>query len=404
MGNNVTIGIFTVKNFAYSNGKYYTYGGFGNYIIDFSKYFKKVILLAHVIEIEPPYGYYLVDIPNIEIVSLPPVRGELQVLLKLRNYFKIAKNHIHKMDIIEARMPDYSGIVGAILAKKNNKPLFNIIIDDWYLQAKSVPFFKKLGLGALLKVHLFIYDFLERKLCKGEIVLAQGKTCYQKHVKNAKKCYKILSSAHQLKDITNELHPKFSKNQFTILNVGRLNTVKNQQLILHAVAILNKNFDYHKYKIEHVGEGSKKNELLKLAKKLNIESCINFNGRVKYGKDLWYFFDKADCFVLSSTSEGTPKVLLEACARGLPIIASDVAGVTTTIKHNKNGYIFPSNDINELVKRIKDISENKNDRYQMRLKAIQTAKENTLEYRNKEMISIISKSFPNLNIECPLSK
>ena len=136
MSNNITIGIFTVKRFALYKGMYYTYGGFGNYIIDFSKYFKKVILLAHVSEIEPPYGYYLVDIPNIEIVSLPTVRGELQVLFKLRNYFKIAKNHIHKMDIIEARMPDYSGIVGAILAKKNNKPLFNIIIDDWYLQAK----------------------------------------------------------------------------------------------------------------------------------------------------------------------------------------------------------------------------------------------------------------------------
>ena len=73
------------------------------------------------------------------------------------------------------------------------------------------------------------------------------------------------------------------------------------------MAKLNENFDYDKYKIEHVGE-ELKNELLNLAKKLNIESCINFNGRVKYGKDLWHFFDKADCFVLSSKSEGTPKV------------------------------------------------------------------------------------------------
>ena len=402
MVNNVTIGIFTVKNFAYSNGKYYTYGGFGNYIIDFSKYFKKVILLAHVIEIEPPYGYYLVDIPNIEIVSLPLVRGELQVLLKLRNYFKIAKKHIHKMDIIEARMPDYSGIVGAILAKRNNKPLFNIIIDDWYLQAKNVSFFKKGGVGTLLKIHLLIYDWLERNLCKGEIVLAQGKTSYEKHFKNAKKCFKILSSAHQKKDIVNELYPKFTEDQFTILNVARLNSVKNQQLILHAVALLNKELGFNKWKIEHVGERSKKNELFKLAQKLGIEDCIRLNGRVKYGKDLWHFFNNADCFVLSSTSEGTPKVLLEACARGLPIIASDVAGVTTTIKHNKNGYVFSSNNINELVRRLKEVSENKQNRFKMRLEAIETAKENTLEYRNKEMVSIISKSFPDLNIKCPL--
>ena len=59
------------KKFSLYNGKYYTYGGFGNYIVDFSKYFNKVILLAHIENIEPPNGYYEINIPNIEIISLP---------------------------------------------------------------------------------------------------------------------------------------------------------------------------------------------------------------------------------------------------------------------------------------------------------------------------------------------
>ena len=399
MVNNVTIGVFTVKNFAYSEGKYYTYGGFGNYITDFSKYFKKVILFAHVREIEPPYGYYVVDIPNIEIVSLPLVRGELQVLLKLRNYFKIAKTHIHKLDIIQARMPDYSGVVGALLAKKNKIPLFNVIIDDWFLQARNVSVFKKGGLGIFLKLHLFIYDWFERKLCHNQVVLAQGKTCYEKHYKNAKSCFQILSSAHEDKDIVTQFTPKFEGENFTILNVARLNSVKNQQLILRAIHILNKSGNKPKWRLEHVGEGSKRNELEELAKSLNISNYINFNGRVKHGADLWEFYDKADCFVLSSTSEGTPKVLLESCVRALPVVASNVAGVTSTIKDGMNGYVYESNDLQKLVKTLLDVSENKIKREKMRKEGLKTAKENTLQYRNKEMISIIGNAFPHLNIK-----
>ena len=116
---------------------------------------------------------------------------------------------------------------------------------------------------------------------------------------------------------------------------------------------------------------------------------------------MWKFFDKADVFVLSSTSEGTPKVLLEACARGLPIVASNVSGVTTTLNHKENGYIFQSNDVYDLVKGLKFILNSKKHREIIRKQGIKTANSNTLEYRNKEMVSIISKSFPDLNIQCP---
>ena len=403
MKSKVTLGVFTVKRFCLYKGRYYTYGGFGNYIIDFSKYFNKIILLAHVIESKPPHGYYLVDVSNLEIVSLPYIKGELQVLLNLGKYFYIAKKYIHEMDLIQARMPDYSGIVGAVLAKVYNKPFFNVIIDDWYLQAKNVSIFKKAGLGLLLKMHLLLYDKFERMMCKGQVVLAQGETCYLKHVKHSKTCYKILSSAHNKKDIVKRISPKFNLKKYVILNVARLNSVKNQKIILKAISVLNKNENSKKWYFEHVGEGSKKRELQNLANKLGIENYVNFNGRVKYGDELWNFFDNADAFVLSSTSEGTPKVLLEACARGLPIVASDVSGVTTTIKHNVNGYIFESDNLSELVNGLDFISKNKFSRVRFQKNGIITASENTSEFRNMEMVSIISKSFPSLNIKCPFS-
>jgi glycosyltransferase involved in cell wall biosynthesis len=400
MQNNITVGVFTVKNFYVHNNVFYTYGGFGHYIIDFSKYFKKVVLLAHINNTSPPKGCYEVKVKNLEIVSLPVLRHEWEIYYKLPIYIAIAKKHVKRMDLIQARMPDYSGIVGALLAKRNNIPSFNVIIDDWYIQAKNTFFFKAFGLGVLLKAHLYLYDWIERKICSGAIVLAQGSTCYDKHAKHAKKCYLIISSAHQMNDLVKNLSPKFTKKPFKILNVGRLNSVKNQQLIVKTIHTLNSRAE--RWNFEHVGEGNKKQELKDLVLKFGLEKNIRFHGRIAHGQSLWAFFDDADVFVLSSLSEGTPKVLLEACARGLPVIASNVAGVSSTIEDGVNGLLFDVNDQAELIKKLKIIRKNTKLRNSLRKKGLETASKNTLEFRNKEMISIVSKAFPHLKIKDPL--
>lgn len=399
----MTLGVFTVKRFAYYEGKYYTYGGFGDYIIDFSKYFNHIILMAHVEEKKPPNGYYLVDVANIEIVSLPVVRGEWQVPFKLKAYFKVAKQYINRMDIVQARMPDYSGIVGAYLAKKNNIPLFNLIIADWHREAVNMNWKKKGGLGLFLKIYYYIYDYFERKMCENQVVLAQGDSCYDKHSKSAKECHLVLSSAHQSEDIVENVKLKFDSSPYKIINVARLNGVKNQQLIIRAIDLLNKQEGKILWKFIHVGDGPKSRELKTLVKELGLEKQVYFKGRVAHGKPLWRLYDEADVFVLSSLSEGTPKVILEAMARGIAVIAPDIPGVMTSIKHENNGYIYPTGDVKSLVNCLQELAKSPHKALLFGEKGLEIARQNTLEYRNKEMVSIVANAFPHLNIKNPLS-
>lgn len=56
------------------------------------------------------------------------------------------------------------------------------------------------------------------------------------------------------------------------------------------------------------------------------------------------YFQIADVFILSSTNEGMPNVVLEAMAAGLPCIATAVSGCDDLVRQGANGYLFPPND------------------------------------------------------------
>src|SRR6186997_3085313 len=102
------LGIFTVKKVDFYNGKYYTYGGFGDYLNGMSSRFRKVILAARVKEKEPAKGLYELNTENVEVVHLPQPSNELKNLLQLPAVFFKAIWHVKKMDIVHNRMPDYT--------------------------------------------------------------------------------------------------------------------------------------------------------------------------------------------------------------------------------------------------------------------------------------------------------
>ena len=58
---------------------------------------------------------------------------------------------------------------------------------------------------------------------------------------------------------------------------------------------------------------------------------------------------EVDIVVLPSYREGTPRILLEAAASGLPIVATDVPGCREIVDHNVNGLLVPPKDSRALT-------------------------------------------------------
>lgn len=121
--------------------------------------------------------------------------------------------------------------------------------------------------------------------------------------------------------------------------VGRLNPVKDQATLLRAFARM------HAASADSalvlVGDGALRATLEAQSTVLGIGDAVRFLGDRSDVRQLLQGFD---AFVLSSLSEGYSMALLEACASGLPIVATDVGGNREIVADGSNGLLVASAD------------------------------------------------------------
>ena len=67
----------------------------------------------------------------------------------------------------------------------------------------------------------------------------------------------------------------------------------------------------------------------------------------------------SDILILPSIEEGVGRVILEAMAMELPVIASNVGGIPLVIENQKDGLLFEVGDINTLKKHVLFLINNK---------------------------------------------
>lgn len=172
--------------------------------------------------------------------------------------------------------------------------------------------------------------------------------------------------------ITKASNASTKRNSINFLTVARYTPVKGIDILLNAIydLVYNKNIKNIHFNI--FGGGKYYKNYLSFIKKHNLTEYVSLNRWIEK-EQLIVELSKSDCFILPSRSEGLPVVLMEACAASLPIIATDVGGVSEIVIDNFNGIL------------IKEISE----------KSISDAIESFLKLDKKE-IDRMRKNSENL--------
>jgi glycosyltransferase involved in cell wall biosynthesis len=129
--------------------------------------------------------------------------------------------------------------------------------------------------------------------------------------------------------------------------VARLSPEKDAATLLRAAALVVR----HRpdFRLEIAGTGTCLPDLRRLAGELGLDGCVRFLGEVR---DVPALLERAGLFVLPSLSEGVSLTLLEAMARGLPVVATRVGGTPEVVADGETGFLVPAAAPEQLAERI----------------------------------------------------
>ncbi len=109
-----------------------------------------------------------------------------------------------------------------------------------------------------------------------------------------------------------------------------------------------------------IGDGPDRNNLEKLVQDLDLQDVVCFEG---WADDMAVWYEKLDMLLLPSRFEGVPVVMLEAMYWKIPVVASQCDGMAEMLPEK---WLFPVNDGRKMIRCIKGILENDQDKHLVR--------------------------------------
>jgi sugar transferase (PEP-CTERM/EpsH1 system associated) len=136
--------------------------------------------------------------------------------------------------------------------------------------------------------------------------------------------------------------------RYIIGTIGRLDPVKNHEVILEALALFPR-VEGRPFLLI-VGEGEARAMLEKTIKQLGLEDDVCLHG---YSNDTPWLLGCMDVYVQSSWYEGFSNTVLEAMSTGLPVLVTDVGGTRDLVDEGREGFFFSPTDASGLARLIR---------------------------------------------------
>jgi glycosyltransferase involved in cell wall biosynthesis len=136
------------------------------------------------------------------------------------------------------------------------------------------------------------------------------------------------------------------------LFVGRIVKDKGIQEYVMAARLVRQNFPNSEFWIAGALNVPNRTAVDSLTvKKWQQEGTVQYLGEVESIKEI---IEASQCVVLPSYREGLPRCLMEACAVGRPVIATDVPGCRDIVEPNHNGYLCRPKDAFDLYEKMSE--------------------------------------------------
>ena len=135
----------------------------------------------------------------------------------------------------------------------------------------------------------------------------------------------------------NKCVPKLNydnKDNLKYLHIGRFTAQKNHEMLIDAFSLVHARLP--KAELSLIGVGELEDRVKQQVRELGLMNSVRFLG---LQDNVFPFLTEADIFVLSSKYEGMPMTIIEAMGTGIPVVSTNVGGVSSIIDNNINGVL-----------------------------------------------------------------
>lgn len=258
-------------------------------------------------------------------------------------------------DLIVARDPFESGLVGKALAKKYNKPLQvhvlkNYTGDVFRREAgKNLwrRFLPKYTIPAAISVRADtteILSVIKKRFSVPDLSLVPKYHSYNR----------IIDAPPRI-----DLKEKYKPFIFFFLFIGKLDANSTAYQAIDAVRTILQN---PRIGLLILGDGPAKAEFQKRTKILGIEKQVIFESKVT---DLVSYLKGAHVAIVTDTTDYADEVLLQAAAAGLPAVMTETERRADLFEHNVSGVLCPAGDSAALTHAVNELLNNAGERTMM---------------------------------------
>lgn len=293
---------------------------------------------------DPRPGHRLAA-PNVELASLPFFDGLPRFFRVLPGVLPALWRAVGRADLVNLRLPSPAGPWAYAVARLRRKPVFLLVVGDLAGVAAAVP------RDSLRQRAYHAYVRLEERLIQAmvdrSLTITNGHALYLKHARPGRPIYETRNSTICLTDVARPREP-YHPPRARLLCVSRVDPRKGLRYLPEALSVLRErglepSLDVLGPTVGRLGE-DERSATLEAAYQLGLDAAIRFHGAASLEAVAAAYVRHDVLVVPSLPGEGIPRVLLEAMAAGLPVVATRVAGIPDLVQDGENGLLVPPAD------------------------------------------------------------
>ena len=356
-----------------------------------------VLPLAHDAERREDYG--TVELPaNVRLAGLPHWTSAPMLAQRIHRIVPsvlwVGARQGGSWDALGAVVPSVAGNLLVYSARARRKPVFLFVRGEKQRTVSMI-----FGAGRRTRLMVRALAAMERPvrrwIAAGVPTFVAGEELVERYAAPGARLYNLYPGLSRDFPIVPQARTAWAPADapLRLVTVARLSPEKGLEDLLTAVA--SAGADGADLVVDLVGDGPDRERLEALAGELGIAGRVRFTGFVGTRPQLVEHLDAADVFVLPSRSEGLPHSVVEAMARGLPVVASAIGGLPELLGEG-SGIIVPPRDPDALAAVLGELAADRTKLHDLSARSVARVARFEPDAQARELCERLVAAYPQL--------